>query len=195
MPTAFPGGLDALANPTATSPRNNPSHAGQHTDANDAIKALEAKVGVDGSAVTTTLDYLVKTKAPLGVRYVLDFTGPNNEAYGAEATMTGLSQAITVPAGRRYRVGVKALLLNDANAGRVIGTVKVAGANVDRWCDWTAPASAIELFDASYIWTPSAGTYTVAAALNKNTGGGVVSVNTGAVCRMVIEDVGLAVNG
>ena len=31
----------------------------QHADANDAIEALQAKVGVDGSAVTTSLDYKV----------------------------------------------------------------------------------------------------------------------------------------
>lgn len=35
------------------------SHSGQHTDANDAIEALQAKVGVDSSAVTTSLDYRV----------------------------------------------------------------------------------------------------------------------------------------
>jgi hypothetical protein len=35
------------------------SHSGQHTNANDAIEALQAKVGVDSSAVTTSLDYRV----------------------------------------------------------------------------------------------------------------------------------------
>jgi hypothetical protein len=34
-------------------------HATQHADLNDAVEALEAKVGVDGSAVTTSLDYQV----------------------------------------------------------------------------------------------------------------------------------------
>jgi len=34
-------------------------HATQHTNLNDAVEALEAKVGVDGSAVTSSLDYKV----------------------------------------------------------------------------------------------------------------------------------------
>jgi len=57
--TNFPTSLDALTNPTSGSALNSPSHADQHADANDAIEALQAKVGVDGSAVTTSLDYKV----------------------------------------------------------------------------------------------------------------------------------------
>jgi len=59
MATNFPTSLDALSNPTSTDGLNNPSHSGQHADANDAIEALEAKVGVDSSAVSTSLDFLV----------------------------------------------------------------------------------------------------------------------------------------
>ena len=66
MTTAFPSGLDALNNPAATGHYLNTAgvtHSSQHSDANDAIEALEAKVGVDGSAVATSLDYLVKKGA------------------------------------------------------------------------------------------------------------------------------------
>lgn len=59
MATNFPTGLDALTNPTGSSSLTSPDHAGQHTDANDAIEALQAKVGINGSAVTTSLDYRV----------------------------------------------------------------------------------------------------------------------------------------
>jgi hypothetical protein len=59
MATNFPTSLDALSNPTSTDGLNNPSHSGQHTDANDAIEALEAKVGVNSSTVSTSLDFLV----------------------------------------------------------------------------------------------------------------------------------------
>lgn len=57
MATNFPTSLDTLTNPTSTDGLNNPSHSSQHADANDAIEALEAKVGVNGSVVTTSLDY------------------------------------------------------------------------------------------------------------------------------------------
>ena len=59
MATGFPTSLDALTNPTSTDALTSPSHADQHADANDAIEALQAKVGVNGSAVTTSLDYKV----------------------------------------------------------------------------------------------------------------------------------------
>ena len=59
MATNFPTSLDALTNPTASDALTSPSHAGQHADANDAIEALQAKVGVNGSAVATSLDYKV----------------------------------------------------------------------------------------------------------------------------------------
>lgn len=59
MATSFPSGLDALTNPTSANGLNSPDHAGQHADANDAIEALQAKVGVNGSAVTSSLDYKI----------------------------------------------------------------------------------------------------------------------------------------
>ncbi len=59
MAIAFPVSLDALNNPTAAGKMNaSPSHAAQHADANDAIEALQVKVGIDSSAVATCLDYL-----------------------------------------------------------------------------------------------------------------------------------------
>lgn len=60
MATNYPTGLDNLTNPASTDELDTPSHSQQHANANDAIEALEAKVGVNNSAVTTSLDYRVK---------------------------------------------------------------------------------------------------------------------------------------
>lgn len=60
MATNFPTSLDSLTNPTSTDQLTSPSHADQHANANDAIEALQAKVGVNSSAVTTSLDYKVE---------------------------------------------------------------------------------------------------------------------------------------
>lgn len=63
MATNFPTSLDALSNPTTTTVLNAPApltHSAQHANANDAIEALEAKVGVNTSAVTTSHDYLLR---------------------------------------------------------------------------------------------------------------------------------------
>jgi hypothetical protein len=60
--TNFPTSLDALTNPTGANTLASPDHAGQHSDANDAIEALQTKVGVNSSAVVTSLDYKVGLK-------------------------------------------------------------------------------------------------------------------------------------
>ena len=59
MATNFPASLDSLTNPTSSDSLNSPSHSAQHANSNDAIEALQAKVGVDSSAVTTSLDYKI----------------------------------------------------------------------------------------------------------------------------------------
>ena len=59
MATNFPTSLDSLTNPTSSDSLNSPSHSAQHANVNDAVEALQAKVGADSSAVTTSLDYKV----------------------------------------------------------------------------------------------------------------------------------------
>jgi hypothetical protein len=59
MATNFPTSLDNLSNPAGSDPVNNPSHAAQHANVNDAIEALENKVGANGSTVTTSHDYKI----------------------------------------------------------------------------------------------------------------------------------------
>jgi len=67
MATNFPASLDTLTNPTSSDPLNSPSHSAQHANANDAIEALEAKVGVDSSAVTTSHTYKIAQLETNGV--------------------------------------------------------------------------------------------------------------------------------
>ena len=57
MGSVFPSALDSFTDPSATSGLNNPSHSSQHVNLNAAVLALEAKVGMDGSAVLTSIDY------------------------------------------------------------------------------------------------------------------------------------------
>lgn len=45
MATNYPGSLDSFTDPISSNALNSPSHAGQHTVANDAILALETKLG------------------------------------------------------------------------------------------------------------------------------------------------------
>jgi hypothetical protein len=46
MASNFPTSLDNFSNPTSGDKLDSPSHSSQHSDANDAIEALEAKIGI-----------------------------------------------------------------------------------------------------------------------------------------------------
>lgn len=54
MAASFPTSYDALTNPTAGSLLTSPSHADQHTNANDIVEAIEQRVGLSGSAFPGT---------------------------------------------------------------------------------------------------------------------------------------------
>ena len=130
MATNFPTSLDALTNPSGTDSMSSPSHAGQHTDANDAIEALQAKVGVDGSAVTTSHEYRINsieelnTNAQTGTTYTLALTDD-----GKVVEMNNASaNTLTVPPNSSvaFPVGSQILVLQ-TGAGQ---TTLVAGAGV-----------------------------------------------------------------
>ena len=59
MATNYPNNLDELINPNGTDQLSAPSHSEQHANANDAIEALQAKVGIDGSQDPDSLTYKV----------------------------------------------------------------------------------------------------------------------------------------
>lgn len=68
MPTNFPGGLDNFTNPTPADDLNTPAvlHTDQHSDINDAVEALETRVGITGSADPASLDFEMANHAHTG---------------------------------------------------------------------------------------------------------------------------------
>lgn len=60
--TQFPANLDTFVNPQAGQAMDAPGveHDVQHANANDAIAAIQAKLGKTGSAVTTSVDYQLR---------------------------------------------------------------------------------------------------------------------------------------
>lgn len=130
MATSFPSGLDSFTNPTAVDTLDSPPHDTQHADANDAIEALEAKVGVDGSAVTTSHEYRINsieelnTNAQVGTTYTLALTDD-----GKVVEMNNASaNTLTVPPNSSvaFPVGAQILVLQ-TGAGQ---TTLAAGAGV-----------------------------------------------------------------
>lgn len=61
MATSFPNNLDEFINPNGSDQLSAPSHSEQHANANDAISALQIKVGVEGSENPNSLTYKVST--------------------------------------------------------------------------------------------------------------------------------------
>lgn len=60
MATNFPTALDVLTNPTPADKLNTPAvlHTTQHTNINDTIESIEAKLGITFSNVSTSIDFI-----------------------------------------------------------------------------------------------------------------------------------------
>lgn len=63
MPTNFPSTLDSYTNPSWGGTLGGEWHSTLHANCYDSIEALEAKIWVDNSAVTSSLDYKVSNTA------------------------------------------------------------------------------------------------------------------------------------
>ena len=86
MAITYPTTLDTLSNPSSTDTLDSPSHSDQHSDANDAIEALEAKVGADSSAVSSSHDY--KIDALETSVSTLESAQPTGDVVGTSDTQT-----------------------------------------------------------------------------------------------------------
>jgi hypothetical protein len=79
MAIVFPEELDSFLNPQPTDSVAAVSHAAQHANANDAIEALQAKVGKDNSTDTSSLDYKVNAlNTDLGNKLDSDYVAIGN---------------------------------------------------------------------------------------------------------------------
>ena len=152
MAVNYPTSLDTLTNPTATDYLNSPSHAAQHANANDILEALEAKVGINSSAVTSSHDY------KLG-----EVTG-TDKAVGKSATQALSNKEFTDPilmdqvatpsnpaASKNklyFKSDEKLYLLTSAGAESVVGGDKATGAEVTTGTDDTKFATPKALADA-----------------------------------------------
>lgn len=94
MSSLYPNSLDAFTNPTVNSNLNSPGveHNLQHSDANDAIEALERRVGATDSADVTSVDYQLKQ-----LQSKVSFTGAP-----VTATSTGTAGTLIVEGGYLY---------------------------------------------------------------------------------------------
>jgi hypothetical protein len=99
MATSFPASLDTLTNPTSSDSLSSPSHSAQHANVNDAVEALQAKVGADSSAVTSSLDYKVAQLEAISHGKILQVVEATHSTHltiaSTSFTDTGLTATIT----------------------------------------------------------------------------------------------------
>jgi len=109
MASNFPSSLDSFTNPSSTDAMDSVSvpHATQHSDLNDAVEALQAKVGADSSAVATSHDYKIAALEAAATGKILQVvSGSNNTSFtttstsfvsaGANVTITPSSASSTI---------------------------------------------------------------------------------------------------
>jgi hypothetical protein len=147
----FPVSLDTLTNPAGTQTLDNPDHAEQHANANDIVEALEAKVGIDSSAVTTSHDYKLST-----------VTG-SDKAVSVAGTQTLTSKTLTSPTITTGVVatsldmnGTKLILDADADTSITADTDDQIDVEIAAADDFRFTANLFAALPGSAIRTPSA---------------------------------------
>lgn len=134
--TGFPTTLDTFTNPVDSDDTSTFDHSGLETTQNDAIEALQTKVGVNSSAVATSLDYKVNhltvsnitdlTASATELNYVDGVTSAiqtqiDSKAPLASPTFTG---TVTLPTGltgiAKLASGVVSVVT--APSGTIVGT-------------------------------------------------------------------------
>lgn len=153
MPINFPTSLDALTNPAGTDDVSVVLHSTQHSNANDAIEAIEAKVGIDGSAVVTSIDYKLTNAAS---------SNPGHVHTAAALTGTKAQFDTACTDGNFLYVG-DITQYTDELAQDAVGTILTDSSTID------------------FTYNDGAGTITAAAITNSSVQRIEVTKNSGAV--------------
>lgn len=139
--TNYPTTLDTFNNPNANTAQNAPGyqHDAQHANLNDAVAALQAKVGVNNSAVATTLDYRIRqlessSGAVLSVNGLTGVVTLTSDSVGE-----GEANLYFTTARARSSVSVSAPLSYNSATGLI--AIVQAGQNADGYlsqADWNS---------------------------------------------------------
>ncbi|MGA0398305.1 MAG: hypothetical protein ACO3O3_14185, partial [Ilumatobacteraceae bacterium] len=122
-----PSSLDSFTNPVSSDTLSSPSHSAQHANANDAIEALQVKVGIDSSADTSSLEYRIAQLEAAGspIVKVASFT-----ASGTWTVPAGVTYAVAHIRGGGGGIAIDATDAGDGGSSSVAfasGTVTASG--------------------------------------------------------------------
>lgn len=175
MSTAYPGALDVLANPAPTDDVAVVPHSAQHTNANDAIEAIEATLGINPQGASVTVkarldanDTAVAAKATTSAltTHTSSTTAHGISTFGA--TLVDDVDAATA----RTTLGLAAIAASGSAADLAAGTVPAARMPAHTG-DVTSIAGAVALTIA-----PLAVDDTKVAAANKDGAAATPSMRT-----------------
>ena len=121
MAINYPTSLDSFTDPSPSDGLDSPSHSGLHTDLNSAVEALEAKVGVDSSAVTSSHDYkIAQLEARTSGKILQIVSAAKTDTFSTTSStltdITGLSVDITPTATSSNIVVMSQLTIGSPSA-------------------------------------------------------------------------------
>ena len=133
MATNYPNSLDNFTNPTSASPINSPSHSEQHSNANDAIEAIEGELGTNPKGAKATVkarlddvDTAIATKAPIASP---TFTGTVTIPLGS--SISGIPYLATA---NTFTGGVQQInTLSASTKGLIVKGSLSQNANLQEW--------------------------------------------------------------
>jgi hypothetical protein len=147
MATNFPTSLDTFTNPNSGNTLDSPSHSIQHSDINDAVEAIEAKIGVGSStAGSATAGYaLVNTSGGTTAYSLLGVSGLSSGTAVANTFLraNGSGAATFAPTAQ----GLTLLIPSSVAVGSGTGTVSATG-TVD--FSGVSSVSINDVFSATY---------------------------------------------
>jgi hypothetical protein len=181
MATDFPTSVDALTNPVSNDSLNSPSHSLQHTNANDAIEAIETYL-ISGTAPRGVVSYVVNTVAALTLTTTAEtgfFTAPT----------------FTPVAGRLYEFTYSiGSLIKTTTAGNInirLRKYSLAGATISAGLFSTVTAGMGGSFTKTQIGSLGSTAFVPFLTVEATTNGLTASNATYDGC-IIIRDIGLA---
>jgi len=176
---AFPTTLDDLSTTRAsqgTDKLSSPDHLTHHTAEDTATQALETKVGINSSAVATSLDYLLKSTSSSnpGHKHTLAngatdlvkasasevTTGTDDAKFATPAAVQGVKTITAVPGSDHIASGIKIVLTaHDTQAFGDIAFINSDGEAALADADAIASSSAFVMCADASISADASGNY------------------------------------